>query len=97
MIFFFARVLHRLLHPFSLRSPFVMPPLLVRSYRWSVNGLTTDLERTYNGPTLERDRIFINTSFLTRQTFSQIFFAVLVFLFIFALEMSNIRKSSSIK
>ena len=36
-----------------LRSAFVMPSLHVRSNRWSINGLTTELQRTYNGPTLE--------------------------------------------
>ena len=34
-----------------LRSGFAMPSLQVRSYRWSINGLTTDLQRRYNGLT----------------------------------------------
>ena len=29
-----------------LRSAFALPSLQVRSHRWSINGLTTDLERT---------------------------------------------------
>ncbi len=36
-----------------LRSAFVLPSLQVRSYRWSINGLTTDLKRTYNGTASE--------------------------------------------
>ena len=34
---------------FCLRSAFVLPSLQVRSYRWSINGPTTDLQRTWNG------------------------------------------------
>ena len=36
-----------------LRSGFAMPSLQVRSHRWSINGLTTDLQRRYNGTTSE--------------------------------------------
>ncbi|MBQ4450151.1 MAG: hypothetical protein II900_06945 [Prevotella sp.] len=51
-----------------LRSGFAMPSLQVRSHRWSINGLTTDLQRRYNGLTwkdyLSIFRIF--TSFSMR-------------------------------
>ena len=36
-----------------LRSAFVMPSLCLRSYDYRMNGLTTELQRTYIGPTLE--------------------------------------------
>ena len=36
-----------------IRYAFVLPSLQVRSHRWSINGLITDLERTYNGTASE--------------------------------------------
>ena len=36
-----------------LRYAFAVPSLQVRFYRWSINGLTTDLQRRYNGTTSE--------------------------------------------
>ena len=39
--------------PFCLRCAFVLPSLQVRSNRWSINGLTTDLQRTCIGGSWE--------------------------------------------
>ena len=36
-----------------LRYAFAMHSLQVRSHRWSINGFTTDLQRTWNGTALE--------------------------------------------
>ena len=36
-----------------LRSAFAMAPLFLRSCDYRINGLTTDLQRNYNEPTLE--------------------------------------------
>ena len=44
--------------PLCLRCAFVLPSLQVRSHRWSINGLTTDLERNYNGATSEGVEVF---------------------------------------
>ena len=59
-----------------LRSAFVLPSLWLRSWDYRMNGPTTDLQRTYNGPASEgvessRKAQQTKTSSLSYQSFAK--------------------------